>query len=519
LPPEIMRFIALRWLVASKGGVALLTVLVCAQASFGSTKPRYGGTLHVEFLAQSISFDPRTWKPGSREFGTNERLAALMFDRLVSVDSYGRFVGQLATEWSHDASARRWQFTLRAGVKFSDGVTLTAADAAAAFVPLLPEGVQVSASAGNLVFQCAEPRPDLLELLASGRFFIFRAHDDGTLRGTGPFTLDITAKTEKPAGNELAAAALAPTVFHFTANENCWAGRPFLDKIEISFGIPPLRALFDLQAGRADLVELAPDVVRRANQSNVRVWASLPVTLYFLRFEDAQPQAANTQLREALTLSLDRATMAGVLLQKQAEPAAALLPQWLSGYAFLFRAETDFERARQLRAALPPNVAGGNSPLRLQMDILGDLARLLSERVAVNARQTGIAVQSFSKAVAHDAGTHALESADLHLFAWRYSTLSPEEELRGLVKAAHAEEDVEGKLRDADRRYAEEKRILEERKVMPLVAVPDYAALAANVRDWQPSSWGEWRLADVWLEPPSVQKNEAAGNTTPGVRP
>src|SRR5882672_11073904 len=394
-----MRFIELRWPVVSKRLFALLSIFIFATAAFCSTKPRYGGTLRVEFLAQTISIDPRTWKAGSREFAANERLAALVFDRLVSVDNYGRFVPQLATEWSHDVAPRRWQFALREGVKFSDGTLLTSADAAAALAPLLPEGVQVSASGGNLIFQCTEPRPDLLELLASGRFLVFRVQGDGSLLGTGPFTLDVNTKLEKSAAEVPAAVGMStPANFHFTANDACWAGRPFLDKIEVSYGIPPLRALFDLQAGRAELVELAADGVRRANQSNVRVWTSSPLTLYALRFDDAQPQAANQQLRETLTLSLDRATMASVLLQKQAEPAAALLPQWLSGYAFLFHVEMDLERAKQLRGALPANVAGGTSPLRLQTDVGGDLARLLAERVAVNARQTGIAVQPLSKA-------------------------------------------------------------------------------------------------------------------------
>jgi len=507
-----MRFIALRWPVVNKRLFALLSIFIFGMAAFGSTKPRYGGTLRVEFLAQTISIDPRTWKTGSREFATNERLAALVFDRLVSVDNYGRFIPQLATEWSHDAASRRWQFTLRAGVKLSDGTALTAAEAAGALAALLPEGVQVSASGGNLVFQCTESRPDLLELLASGRFFVFRVQADGSLLGTGPFTLDVTARPEKHAiDGPTAVGMLTPTVFHFTANEACWAGRPFLDKIEVSYGIPPLRALFDLQAGRAEIVELAPDVVRRANQSNVRVWASSPLTLYALRFDDLQSQAVKEQLREALTLSLDRATMASVLLQKQAEPAAALLPQWLSGYAFLFHAEMDLERAKQLRGALPANVAEGTSPMRLQTDVTGDLARLLAERVAVNARQTGIAVQPFSRVA-------ATEKPDLHLFAWRISSLSPGEELRMLAKAAHAEVVAEGKLSEPDRRYAEEKKILEERKVMPLVALPDYAGLAANVRDWQASPWGEWRLADLWLEAPGFQKG-AETAATPGARP
>lgn len=502
-----MRFIALRWPVVSKRLFALLSILIFATAAFCSTKPRYGGTLRVEFLTQSISIDPRTWKAGSREFATNERVAALVFDRLVSVDNYGRFVPQLATEWSHDAASRRWQFALRAGVKFSDGSVLTSADAAAALAPLLPEGVQVSASGVNLVFQCAEARPDLLELLASGRFFVFRVQGDGSLLGTGPFTLDVNAKPERPAADVPAAVGmLTPANLHFAANGSCWAGRPFLDKIEASYGVPPLRALFDLQAGRAELVELAADVARRANQSNVRVWASLPLTLYALRFDDAQPQAANQQLRETLTLSLDRATMASVLLQKQAEPAAALLPQWLSGYAFLFHVEMDLERAKQLRGALPANVAGGPSSLRLQTDVTGDLARLLAERVAVNARQAGVAVQPLGK-VARSGDSATAEKADLHLFAWRISTLSPGEELRMSAKAAHVEMNAEGKLSEPDQRYAEEKKILEGRRVIPLVALPDYAGLGANVRDWQASPWGEWKLADVWLETPGAQKN------------
>jgi hypothetical protein len=265
-----------------------------------------------------------------------------------------------------------------------------------------------------------------------------------------------------------------------------------------------------LQVGRAELVELAPDIVRRANQSNTRVWASSPLTLYAIKFDNADAQPPNDNLREALALSLDRGTMAGVLLQKQAEPAAALLPRWLSGYAFLFHAEMDLERAKELRVSLPVNIAGGSSPLRLQTDVSGDLPRLLAERVAVNARQTGLSVQPLGKGTA----------ADLHLFAWRYSSLSPGQELREFSIAEHVQAPKEGNLADPDRRYAWERKILEERKLIPLVVLPDYAGLAPSIRDWQPGPWGEWRLADVWLDPVVAQKNPAPSQSTPaGVRP
>src|SRR6266850_2613446 len=171
-----MRSIESHWLVRTKLVVIALFVLAFPASARAYRWPEYGGTLRVELHALTLSLDPREWRIGTPEFATNEKFAALVFDRLISLDNYGRFIPQLATEWSHDASLRRWQFTLRAGVKFSDGAPLTAADAAAALAPLLPEGLQVSASGNSVIFQSSESRPDLLELLASGRFFISAPH-------------------------------------------------------------------------------------------------------------------------------------------------------------------------------------------------------------------------------------------------------------------------------------------------------------------------------------------------------
>lgn len=515
-----MRSIEFRWPAASKLFCGIVALLLAGSIAFASTKPRYGGVLRVELLAPSVSLDPRAWKVGSRDFSANERLAVLVFDRLVAVDNYGRFVPQLATEWTHDAAFRRWQFTIRNGVKFSDGALLTAGEVAHALGALLPDGWQVSASGNSVVFLSAEPRPDLVEVLASGRFFVFREAADGLLTGTGPFSLDTVSKEAKPAVADSAAPTVPMQHFRFVANESCWAGRPFLDAIDVTSGVPPLRALFDLQVGKADLVELAPDVARRGAQSNTRIWSSSPVTLYALRFETSSAQSANDALREALALSLDRGTMASVLLQKQAEPASALLPQWLSGYAFLFPAEMDVGRAKQLRTALPANVAGGTSPLRILPEALGDLPRLLAERVAVNARQTGLSVQPLSKTAAASGGkATAQEVADIKLFAWRYSSLSPGQELRDFASAEHAQEAKEGNAADPDRRYAWERKILEERRVIPLVVLPDYAGLAPAIRDWQPSPWGEWRLADVWLDASPAKNTSAPSANSVGARP
>jgi hypothetical protein len=496
--------------------LVLISVLVFSLPSaVSSTNPKYGGTLRVELRETSVSLNPRGWKVGAQDLATAEKLGTLVFDRLVVLDNWGRFQPQLAADWSHDAAFKRWQFALRAGVKFSDGSVLTAADVVAALQPLLPATQQIQASGNSVVIQSGAPIPDLLEELGSGRYFVYRVQPDGTLLGTGPFFVSEASQglnrgdaTAVPAETSQEAAVTRgggkALHLHFRANEETWSGRPFVDAIDVTLGVPPLRQLFDLQLGKADLIELSPELVRRAMQENLRVWSSAPVTLY-----------ADAKLREAVSLSLDRQTMANVLLQKQAEPAPALLPQWLSGYAFLFTMETNIDRAKEIRATLPASIAAGKDPLRLSIDAPSDLAKLLGERVAVNARQATLLVQVVDRSAPHVStmvsSTPGNSALGLHLFSWHFSALSPRLELESFMSAFNLGDFSENAVSttDPEQLYVREKKLLEQRRVLPLVALPEYVGLGQNVRDWMPARWGEWHLADVWLDLPAPNPAQA----------
>ena len=54
-----------------------------------------------------------------------------------------------------------------------------------------------------------------------------------------------------------------------------------------------------------------------------------------------------------------------------------------------------------------------------------------------------------------------------------------------------------------------------------LVAVPDFVGVDMHVRNWSPASWGEWRIADVWLEPaePGDRAPYAGMKVLPGAKP
>src|ERR1039457_1913155 len=97
------------------------------------------------------------------------------------------------------------------------------------------------------------------------------------------------------------------------------------------------------------VVELGANEPRRPT-SGRKVWSSAPVRVLAVVFH---PRIADARIREALALAVDRTAIYNVLLQRQGEISGALLPQWLSGYAFLFPTTIDLARARALASDAP----------------------------------------------------------------------------------------------------------------------------------------------------------------------
>src|ERR1019366_4832706 len=109
--------------------------------------------------------------------------------------------------------------------------------------------------------------------------------------------------------------------------------------------------------GQADVVELPASQVRRTAQRGVRTASSDPVELFALVFDASRPAVQDARLRQAISLAIDRASIADVILHKQGVPAGSLLPNWISGYAHLFPVATDLPRAKDLLSAMSREVS------------------------------------------------------------------------------------------------------------------------------------------------------------------
>src|SRR5216683_5967011 len=268
----------------------VLAVFLGVISAGASTVPHFGGTLRVEMSERLSTIDPRQWPSAPGKAAAAERIDSLVFDRLVRLDENGTLRPALALFWQQDAQAKRWQFRLRDGVKFSDGSLLTPPVAALALQQLLGASFDVSATPDSIVVQSEHPWPGLLSDLATGRYFIFQVLEDNSLTGTGPFRV-----AEWPT-----AVGTAPAIF--SANENCWAGRPFVDKIEIIMGVDVQQQSNAISFGQADVVELPASQVRRTAQRGVRTASSDPVELFALVFDASRPAVQDARLRQAISL-------------------------------------------------------------------------------------------------------------------------------------------------------------------------------------------------------------------------
>jgi ABC-type transport system substrate-binding protein len=467
-------------------------MLAGALSAKAETRPQYGGLLHVAMRAAPATLNPVELAGvsyGQEDAFARRNLTMLMFDTLVTTDESGRMQAALATSWQ--ASSRqvsgaqtgneRWEFHIRRGVRFHDGTALSSEIVAASLRAANP-GWNVRAEADSVVIEREGRDPAWLAELTLPRNAIVKANPDGVPSGTGPFHV-----VDWQPGKKLTLAA----------EENCWRGRPFLDGIEIEMGMSFRDQMTAFDLGTTELVEVAPEQARQLSQGRTsqnqasqnqtsragrQVRYSAPVELLALVFTRDAASADEKLLREALAWSVERGSIRSVLLQGAGQPAASILPNWMSGYGFVFSSDADLPRARQARQqvrAIPTWSLGydGDDPLD----------RLLAERIALNAKDAGLSLQPTPGA-----------NADLRLVRIPLASAEPWIALANVAKVTGTDTGKEGGT--VEELYTAERSLLATQRVIPLFHLPVWYATAGTLKRWTVRPDGSWNLADAWLD-------------------
>jgi ABC-type transport system substrate-binding protein len=391
--------------------IAAVSALIAIASADAARRPRYGGDLRIETRAAPQSLDPA------------EQLAlpwldAAIFETLIRLDEHGDPQPWLAISWTHDAQKKSWIFTPRPGVMLHNGE------------PWSPAPIAISDE---------KPIEQILRDLSRPKNAVVVRGAGGTLAGTGPFRI---ARFE--AGKS---ATLA-------AHDAYWAGRPYLDTVEIRFAREPADQSAAMQLGKADVIDGQLPLKKPAAARATQVLA--------LQFDARVPDA----VRDAAALSIDRNAIHAVILRHQGEPSAALLPEWLSGYAFLFSGGRNPARARQLIRA--------PTALNWTYDAQDPLIRAIAQRIEVNLREAGISLHA------------AAGARDAALVELPVTSLDPQialEDMAAMLKLPFAGASP----------YEIERGLLTGNRVIPIVHLPRVWSTTPRLHNWP-------RIEEAWLE-------------------
>jgi ABC-type transport system substrate-binding protein len=437
--------------------------LACTLSASATTRPHYGGTLHVEMRAAPTSLDPAD--SNQPDWMGSRNLFGLLFDTLISLDEQGKPQPALAISWQAEPGNQRWQFSLRRGVTFQDGSAVTA-DVVAASLRRTNPTWKVFSEGDAVVIERDSPAPDLPAELTLPRNSIVK-REDGKTSGTGPF-----AVSQWEPGKKLTLAA----------RNEYWDGRPFLDTIEIEMGKNFRDQMLSFDLRKAQAIEIAPDQAHRATAEGRNVKASAPTELSALVFARDSQSPDDERQRRAFALSIDRELLNTAVLQGGGEPAGGLLPNWMTGYEFVFPASADLALARQVRSEIPHT-----NSWTLGYDAADPTSRVIAERIVLNARDAGLGVQITSA-----------NNADLRISRVPLASLDAQIALAELAAGLGLPRPTFTSI-SVDDLYNAESKLLQSQHVIPLLHLRAAYVVSDSVKNWRIGRDASWSLSNVWL--------------------
>jgi len=306
------------------------------------------------------------------------------------------FVPELATSWNSSADSKIWDFTLRQGVKLSDGTPLTANTVKYSFdrtielIPSIPEGAPATGNLGyDLIFNRTEvlstykvrfylnfafsPFLGILSCRASGivepkyapiaqvNYTAGNARASTPLASVGPYVL---ARWERVGARDIE--------IRLDANPNYWnlaSGYPKLKHIIFKFYPDAATLRLAIEAGDVDMAfrHISPtDVLDLQNNPNLRVWWGSGAQIQYLCFQTKRAPFNDTRVRVAVAAALNRPDVTETVFLGLAKPLYSIIPPGMMGHTEAFKklGDANYTYTLNLLAQAGYNAA---NPLKFQL--------------------------------------------------------------------------------------------------------------------------------------------------------
>jgi peptide/nickel transport system substrate-binding protein len=283
----------------------------------------------------------------------------LMYEYLTNYDPKDAHpVPALATRWESSPDKLTWTYTIRSGVKWSDGKPVTAEDAAWTFTTMMTDSGAATANGsfvGNfakvtapsptqLVIRLKKPQATMTALDVPivpkhiwekvGDFSKFNNDTTFPIVGDGPFILT----DYKP-----------DSYVRLKANKDFWRGAPKFDELVFRYYKDQDAAVAALRKGEVSFVAGSPSLTPAQAASlkgdkNIHVNDAPGRRFYALatnpgarakngeKFGDGDPSLLDERVRHALFMAVDRKTIVDKVFQGHAVEGQGYIPPRFSQY-------------------------------------------------------------------------------------------------------------------------------------------------------------------------------------------
>jgi peptide/nickel transport system substrate-binding protein len=345
----VLALAALGMIPAAAAATASTAATASAAAAPGGT----GATLRVESQTSFSTFNPFT-----AYFNGDLEVVNAIYPQLVQTNESGLPEAYLATKWTASANHLTWTFTLRPGLKWTDGTPLTASDVAWTY-NLIMKNPTAGTANGALVTSfksVTAPNPDTVVITTTSpqsdmpyvvaripvvpehvwasqvkNLANYRNQSVFPVVGYGPWIL--TGYTS----NQYAT---------LTANKNFYSGPPAYQTLVIQYYSNSDAAVAALRTGALDETDLltatqyqalkgVKGILPIASQSNI--WNAIEIntgarTRSGQKFGDGNPALTDPVVRKAMALAINRKELAAKILDGLGVTGAGYLPpaypQW-----------------------------------------------------------------------------------------------------------------------------------------------------------------------------------------------
>jgi len=341
--------------------VTVLSLVVVAGLLAGCTSQNSGTTSGSDVATATIALDAplKTMDPTKTTNVVDEQAMNFFAGTLVQSTKTGIGPG-LAKSWKFSPDGLTFTVTLRSGLKFSNGVALTAKDVVASFERQLKDKANVNAGSlapiksvvakntTTAVFNLSAPTPSLPYVVTAPQYMIYPA---GKVTKTsfyknpisdGPYK--IKAGTWNPVNGSIT----------LVRNANYWGPAPVVTQLKLTPVPDEASRIAQLQSGQVQLaINLSPVAAKQATGKISAIVTTVNGGNY-IYMNDLKAPLNNVNVRQAISLAIDRKQMATLAYGPGlTQPMDSFFPSTMSVYYPTIDIKQNIAKAKSLLKGTP----------------------------------------------------------------------------------------------------------------------------------------------------------------------